>query len=254
MSAPNLSLFALEGIPLISEGDNVGAIIAQALSLPNQEPEDGDVLVLAQKIVSKAEGRAVRLDTVEPSPKARELAAEVDKDPRVVELILGESRQVIRKKPGVIIVEHLLGYILANAGIDRSNVQPEEDWVLMLPVDPDGSAEKIRKILQDHFSVHIGVIIADSVGRAWRLGTTGMALGSAGVVALDNLRGQLDLFGRKLEVSEHAVGDAVAAAAELLMGEAAEAIPAVIVRGLGAGHSEQSAAELLRPENEDLFR
>ncbi len=254
MSAANLSLFTLEGIPLISKGDNVGAIIAQALSLSNQEPEDGDVLVLAQKIVSKAEGRAVRLDTVEPSPQARKLAAEVDKDPRVVELILGESRQVIRKKPGVIIVEHLLGYILANAGIDRSNVQSEEDWVLMLPIDPDGSAEKIRKILQDHFSVHIGVIIADSVGRAWRLGTTGMALGSAGVVALDNLRGQSDLFGRELEVSEHAVGDAVAAAAELLMGEAAEAIPAVIVRGLGAGHSEQSAAELLRPENEDLFR
>lgn len=254
MSASDLSLFALEGIPLISEGDNVGEIIAQAISLSNQELEDGDVLVLAQKIVSKAEGRAVRLDTVEPSPQASKLAAEVDKDPRVIELILGESRQVIRKKPGVIIVEHLLGYVLANAGIDRSNVQSDEDWVLMLPVDPDGSAEKIRTILQDRFSIHIGVIIADSVGRAWRLGTTGMALGSAGVVALDNLRGQSDLFGRELEVSEHAVGDAVAAAAELVMGEAAEAIPAVIVRGLGAGRSEQSAAELLRPENEDLFR
>ena len=254
MSPPGLSLFALEGIPLISDGDDVGAIIAQALSLPDQKPEEGDVLVLAQKIVSKAEGRAVRLDTVEPSPQARKLAAEVDKDPRVIELILAESQQVIRKKTGVIIVEHRLGYVLANAGIDRSNVQSDENWVLLLPVDPDGSAERIRKILLDRFSIHIGVIIADSVGRAWRLGTTGMALGSAGVVALDNLRGQPDLFGRELEVSEHAVGDAVAAAAELLMGEAAEAMPAVIVRGLGAGHSEQSAAELLRPADEDLFR
>ena len=254
MSATGLSLFALEGIPLISDGDDVAAIIAQALSLPDQQLEDGDVLVLAQKVVSKAEGRAVHLDTVEPSSKARQLAEEVDKDPRVIELILGESRQVIRKKPGVIIVEHRLGYVLANAGIDRSNVQSDRDWVLLLPIDPDRSAEQIRKSLQDRFGVNIGVIIADSVGRAWRLGTTGMALGSAGVVALDNLRGQADLFGRELEVSEHAVADAVAAAAELLMGEAAEATPAVIVRGLGAGHSEQSAAELLRPLDEDLFR
>ncbi len=254
MSETGLSLFAIEGIPLISDGDDVGAIIAQALSLPDQKPQDGDVLVLAQKIVSKAEGRAVHLDTVEPSPEAHELAAEVDKDPRVIELILAESRQVIRKKPGVIIVEHRLGYVLANAGIDRSNVQSDKDWVLLLPIDPDGSAERIRQSLQNHFKIEIGVIIADSVGRAWRLGTTGMALGSAGVVALDNLRGQPDLFGRELEVSEHAVGDAVAAAAELLMGEAAEAAPAVIVRGLRAGHSEQSAAELLRPVDEDLFR
>lgn len=254
MSETGLSLFAIKGIPLISDGDDVGAIIAQALSLPDQKPQDGDVLVLAQKIVSKAEGRAVHLDTVEPSPEAHELAAEVDKDPRVIELILAESRQVIRKKPGVIIVEHRLGYVLANAGIDRSNVQSDKDWVLLLPIDPDGSAERIRQSLQNHFKIEIGVIIADSVGRAWRLGTTGMALGSAGVVALDNLRGQPDLFGRELEVSEHAVGDAVAAAAELLMGEAAEAAPAVIVRGLRAGHSEQSAAELLRPVDEDLFR
>jgi len=254
VSVTGLSLFAIEGIPLINDGDDVGAIIAQALSLPGQKPQDGDVLVLAQKIVSKAEGRAVHLDTVEPSPEAHELAAEVDKDPRVIELILAESRQVIRKKPGVIIVEHRLGYVLANAGIDRSNVQSDKDWVLLLPIDPDGSAERIRQSLQKHFRIDIGVIIADSVGRAWRLGTTGIALGSAGVVALDNLRGQPDLFGRALEVSEHAVGDAVAAAAEILMGEAAEAAPAVIVRGLGAGHSEQSAAELLRPADEDLFR
>ncbi len=254
MSATGISLFALEGIPLISNGDDLGAIIAQALASPDQKPEDGDILVLAQKIVSKAEGRAVHLDTVNPSAEARMLADEVDKDPRLMELILGESRQVIRKKPGVIIVEHRLGYVLANAGIDRSNVRSDKDWVLLLPVDPDGSAERIRQGLQNQFGINIGVIIADSVGRAWRLGTTGMALGSAGVVALDNLRGQSDLFGRELEVSEHAVGDAVAAAAELLMGEAAEAAPAVIVRGLGAGCSDQSAAELLRPADEDLFR
>ena len=254
MSATGLSLFALEGIPLISDGDDVGAILAQALSLPDQKPEDGDVLVLAQKIVSKAEGRAVHLDTVEPSPEARELAVEVDKDPRVIELILNESRRIVRKKPGVIIVEHRLGYVLANAGIDRSNVRSDDDWVLLLPLDPDGSAEKIRKSLRDRFQIDVGVIIADSVGRAWRLGTIGMALGSAGVVALDDLRGQADLFGRELEVSEHAVGDAIAAAAELVMGEAAEATPAVIVRGLRAGRSEQSAAELRRPPDEDMFR
>ena len=249
-----LSLFAIPGIPLVHRGDDLVALLLDALNAAGLSLADGDVVVVAQKLVSKAEGRTVSLKDVQPSDKAKKLAADTDKEPAIVQLILDESRKILRHRPGVLIAEHQLGFVLANAGIDRSNVSNDEDEVLLLPVAPDQSAAAIRTGLADKLGLRLGVIIADSVGRAWRMGTTGMTLGSAGVEALANLRGQQDMFGRVLEISEHAVADSIAAAAELLMGEADEATPVVVVRGLDQGHSEQDSKVLLRAEQEDMFR
>lgn len=254
MQVKNLSLFAVPGIPLINQGDDLVQIITAALTAAHLELLDGDIVVIAQKLVSKAEGRTVSLSAVEASARARQLAAETDKEPEIVQLIIDESRQILRHRPGVIIAEHHSGAVLANAGIDRSNVEPDDDRVLLLPEDSDRSAALLRSGLDTTLGLSVGVIIADSVGRAWRMGTTGMTLGCAGVEALANLRGRQDMFGRELQVSEHAVADSVAAAAELLMGEADEATPVVIVRGLAAGDSEQDARVLLRPADEDMFR
>ncbi|MDP7041877.1 MAG: coenzyme F420-0:L-glutamate ligase, partial [Gammaproteobacteria bacterium] len=216
--------------------------------------ETGDVIVIAQKLVSKAEGRVVSLQTVEPGDEAQRLAAETEKEPEVVQLILDQSRRILRHRPGVLIAEHKLGFVLANAGIDRSNVDADPDKVLLLPEDPDRSAVLLREAINSKLNVRIGIVIADSVGRAWRMGTTGMALGCAGVEALLNLRGHKDMFGRELQVSEHAVADSIASAAELLLGEADEAMPVVVVRGLDEGESTQDSTVLLRPEDEDMFR
>jgi len=254
MKMRRLELFAIPDIPLVAAGDDLGRIIGDAIAAAGQELIDGDVVVAAQKIVSKAEGRTVLLSDIEPSAEARELATATDKDPAAVQLILNESRRIVRHRPGVIIAEHKLGFILANAGIDRSNVTSSTDEVLLLPVDPDRSAHDFRAALQHRFAAEIGVVIADSVGRPWRMGTTGMTLGSAGVEALANLRGSTDMFGRLLEVSEHAVADSIASAAELLLGEADEATPVVVVRGLNEGKSQQDSTVLLRPEHEDMFR
>jgi coenzyme F420-0:L-glutamate ligase/coenzyme F420-1:gamma-L-glutamate ligase len=249
-----LELIAVPGVPQIAAGDDLAELIAAAIDASDYRLTDGDVIVIAQKIVSKAEGRTVRLQDVEPSDEARELAEAADKDPAVVQVILDESRSIVRHRPGVIIAKHKLGFVLANAGIDRSNVRGDANEVLLLPRDPNGSARELRERLGQHFGARLGVIIADSVGRAWRMGTTGMTLGCAGVEALANLRGRPDLFGRPLEVSEHAVADSIASAAELLLGEADEATPVVIVRGLDEGRSEQDSSVLLRPEQEDMFR
>ncbi len=254
MQAKHLSLFTVPGIPLINQGDDLVELISAALSSAGLELLDGDIVVIAQKLVSKSEGRKVALSSVEPSAAAIELATATDKDPRMVQLILNESRQILRYRPGVIIAEHASGCVLANAGIDRSNVEPDSDSVLLLPADADQSAADLRQGFSDKMSVTIGVIIADSVGRAWRMGTTGMAIGCAGVEALANLRGRADMFGRELQVSEHAVADSVASAAELIMGEADESTPVVIVRGLDEGRSDQDASILLRPADEDMFR
>jgi len=254
MSARQLSVIAVPGLPLVEPGDDLHELLRAALATAGLELQNGDILVVAQKIISKAEGRSVALSSVTPSPAAIELAAATDKEPQVVQLILDESRQILRHRPGVLIAEHRLGFILANAGIDRSNVDPDHDQVLLLPVDPDGSAAALREALQQSSGKRLGVIVADSVGRAWRMGTTGMALGSAGVEALTDLRGRRDLFGRELLVSEHAVADSVASAAELLMGEAGEGTPVVIVRGLDEGRSTQTAQQLLRPARDDMFR
>lgn len=254
MAISQLSLFAVPGLPLIHQGDDLVALLTGALAAADLTLADGDVVVIAQKIISKAEGRTVSLKDVQASEKAIELAAETDKEPAVVQLILDESRRILRHRPGVLIAEHHLGFVLANAGIDRSNVTEDTDDVLLLPENPDQSATELRRELSDKLGVKLGVIIADSVGRAWRMGTTGMTLGCAGVEALANLRGKADMFGRILQVSEHAIADSIASAAELLMGEGDEATPVVIVRGLRQGDSEQNSKVLLRKAHEDMFR
>jgi coenzyme F420-0:L-glutamate ligase/coenzyme F420-1:gamma-L-glutamate ligase len=215
--------------------------------------QDHDVVVLAQKIVSKSEGRLVRLADVTPSPRAIELAKTADKDPRLAELILRESNEVVRAIRGVIVVEHKLGFVMANAGIDASNVDDPEQ-VLLLPADPDGSARRLRDRFKEIAGVEVGVVINDSWGRAWRMGTVGAAIGAAGIPGLVDMRGQPDMNGRILRVTEIAWADEIAAAASLVMGQAAESRPVVIVRGLGAPARDGNAAELVRPKKIDLFR
>jgi len=251
-----VTLTALSGIKLVEPGDDLGAITVAALRDNGVVPEDGDVLVVAQKIVSKAEGRFVDIATVEPSERAIALAAEVDKDPRFVEVVLSESKRVVRHRSGLLIVEHRLGFVMANAGIDHSNVAAEDggERVLLLPVDPDGSAQALRQHLLSAFAVDIGVIISDSFGRPWRKGTVGVALGADGLPAFVDLRGRPDLFGRELLVTETGFADEIAAAAGLLMGQADEAIPMVLVRGLAWSAPDQPAAALVRPAEHDLFR
>lgn len=253
---PDLRLFALPDIPLVRGGDDLAGLLGDGLARLHYGPQAGDVLVVAQKIVSKAERRMVALADVAPSVAAIALADRVQKDPRLVELILAESRRVVRSRPGVLIVEHRLGFIMANAGIDRSNVAPpdEEPSVLLLPRDPDASAGALRARLAARFGGAPAIVISDSFGRAWRRGTTGVALGAAGLPALLDLRGTPDLFGRPMEATLVGLADEVAAAASLLMGQAAEARPAVLVRGLHWGEPPLSAATLLRPADEDLFR
>jgi len=254
MAINRLEVLTVPGIPLVKAGDDIASMLASALNQAELELLDGDVVVVAQKLVSKAEGRTRRLSEVVPSDKARELAADTDKEAAMAQLILDESHAILRYRPGVIIAEHRLGIVLANAGIDRSNVDRDRDLVLLFPENPDESAKRIKSALHALCGTNVGVVIADSVGRAWRMGTTGMAIGSAGVEALKNLRGRHDMFGRELEVSEHAVADSIASTAELLMGEADEATPVVIVRGLAEGTSAQTSRSLLRPADEDMFR
>ena len=251
-----VTLIALSGIKLVEPGDDLGAITVAALHDNGLVPKDGDVLVVAQKIVSKAEGRYVDVSTVQPSERAISLAAELDKDPRFVEVVLSESTRVVRHRPGLLIVEHRLGLVMANAGIDHSNVAAEDgaERVLLLPVDPDGSAKALRQHLLSALGVGIGVIISDSFGRPWRKGTVGVALGAAGLPAFVDLRGHPDLFGRELLVTETGFADEIAAAAGLLMGQADEAIPMALVRGLAWSAPDQPAAALVRPAEHDLFR
>jgi coenzyme F420-0:L-glutamate ligase/coenzyme F420-1:gamma-L-glutamate ligase len=249
-----VELIALTGIPMVRQGDDIDALIVGALG--SRELRGGDVIVVAQKIVSKAEGRTVDLASVTPSAEATSLAAKVGKDPRLVEVILSESTRVVRSRPNLIIVQHRLGFVMANAGIDHSNVAPADgvQRVLLLPRDPDAAAEALRQRLQRHYGVPVGVIISDSFGRAWRRGTCGIAIGAAGLPSLIDLRGQPDLFGRTLEVSIIGFADEIAAAASLLQGQAAEAQPVVLVRGLTWKAPDTPAAHLVRPEEEDLFR
>lgn len=251
---PALNFLPVPGIPLVKPGNDLGRLLTRALRQAGLQPASGDVVAVAQKIVSKAEGRLVALAGVEPSPEARALATDAHKDPRVMELLLRESRDIVRVSPGVVITEHRTGTILANAGIDRSNVAGNDEYALLLPEDPDASAARLRDWLQQEFGVPLGVIITDSIGRPWRLGTTGTAIGCAGVDALKDLRGRPDLFGRPLQVSEVAIADSLAAAAVLVMGEGAEGVPVVLIRGAGAGESTQTARAVLRPRQEDLFR
>jgi coenzyme F420-0:L-glutamate ligase/coenzyme F420-1:gamma-L-glutamate ligase len=251
-----IELLAVPGIPRIAKGDDLVALIGEGLARGGIVPRGGDVFVLAQKIVSKAEGRMVDLATVKPSAAAIELAGKVQKDPRLVELILSESVRVVRARPGVLIVEHRLGLVMANAGVDQSNVGSPGGprGALLLPVDPDGSAAMLRKGLSQRFGVPIAVIISDSFGRAWRRGTCGVAIGAAGLPSLMDLRGSPDLYGRELQVSVTGHADEIAAAASLVMGQGAEGQPVVIVRGLTWRGLDNAASELVRPAAEDMFR
>ena len=252
-----LSIKSVPGLPEVQPGDDLAALIAEAMRQARLKLRAGDVLVIAQKVVSKAEGRIVELATVEPRPEAVRLAGEVDKDPRLIELILRESTEVLRTVPGVIVVEHNLGLVMANAGIDQSNLRPGDDhgYALLLPEDPDASAAAIRDALAAESGIDdLAVVVNDSVGRAWRLGTVGLAIGVAGMTALWDLRGERDLFRRELLVSESGIADQVASAAQIVQGEGAEGTPVVRVRGLRELGPPQTARALLRPRNQDLFR
>jgi coenzyme F420-0:L-glutamate ligase/coenzyme F420-1:gamma-L-glutamate ligase len=253
-----LTLTPLKNIPLIRQGDNQADIVVNALKDNKISLENDDILVFAQKIVSKAEGRALNLAEIIPSHRAIDIARQIDKDARVVELILRESREVLRTRPGTIIVEHRLGFICANAGIDHSNVaaagDSAEEWVLLLPVEPDRSAEKFRDEIRSLTGKRAGILIIDSHGRAWRNGTVGTAIGLSGLPGLQDLRGDRDLFGRELLITQVGVADELAAAASLVMGQAAEGTPAIHVRGFPYQLREGSLKELIRPKEQDLFR
>jgi coenzyme F420-0:L-glutamate ligase / coenzyme F420-1:gamma-L-glutamate ligase len=252
----SLEVITLTGLPLIKAGDDLVELIASGLKRSRVNPRAQDVLVVAQKIVSKAEGRMADLATIKPSAQAIALAADVGKDPRLVEIILSESVRVVRARRGVLIVEHRLGFIMANAGVDQSNVAPEDGsaHVLLLPENPDRSAETLRRGLASLTGIDLAVVINDSFGRPWRQGTAGAAIGVAGLPALIDLRGRSDLFGRKLEVSVIGFADEIAAAASLVMGQADEATPVVLIRGLRWSAPESTAANIVRSPNEDLFR
>ncbi len=251
-----LTLVALPGFPLVQPGDDLVSLIADAVERADEALVDGDILVLAQKIVSKAEDRYRELKDVEPSQEALELALKVDKDPRLVELILGESNEVVRYRPGVLVVEHRSGVVLANAGIDQSNIEQADgaERVLLLPYDCDASAEALRTEFRSRLGVDVVIVINDSLGRAWRNGTEGTALGVAGLPALMDLRGESDLFGRELQVTEVGFADEISAAASLLMGQTDGGVPVVLVRGLVVEGEARNAASLIRPKETDLFR
>jgi coenzyme F420-0:L-glutamate ligase/coenzyme F420-1:gamma-L-glutamate ligase len=251
-----LNVTPLEGIPRVRAGDDLAALLIAALERSHLRPQPRDILVVTQKIVSKAEGRTLDLATVEPSSLAREVAGITGKDVYLVEAILSQSAEVLRAAPGVLIVATAHGVVLANAGIDQSNLEPGDRGrrVLLLPENPDASAARLKQRLDAHFGGDIGTVIADSAGRAWRLGTVGLAIGAAGVPSLLDRRGEKDLSGRPLEVTEVGFADAVAAAAALAMGEAAESRPAALVRGLAWTAAPRPAADLVRPKAQDLFR
>jgi len=257
MAAPaELTLRALDGVPMVKAGDDLAGIILDALSTSGLVLQAGDVVVLAQKIVSKAEGRLIELRGIEPSPEAVEIATRSDKDPRVVQLILDESDEVLRVRPGAIIVVHRLGFVAANAGIDQSNIGngDDDDRVLLLPLDPDGTCDRLRGELKARTGIDVAVVIIDSIGRAWRNGTVGTAIGVSGMAGLLDLRTKPDLFGRPLKTSELGLADELASAASLVMGQSSEGRPIVLARGVPYARRDGNAHELIRPKEIDLFR
>lgn len=256
MPAPTVTLIAIPDVPLIEPGDDLPRILIDALGKAHITLGERDVVVIAQKIVSKAENRYLELSTVEPSPQALELAGRLQKDPRHVEAILRESREVVRERTGLLITEHRLGYVMANAGIDQSNVSQIDgsNRVLLLPKDPDGFCRTLKQKFDEAFNTEVAVVMNDSFGRPLRNGSVGVALGAAGLPSLVNLIGTKDLFGRTLEVTEVAFADEIASAASLLMGQAGERLPVVVVRGLSWSQPEGRATDLIRPKQRDLFR
>lgn len=255
-AAAELRLIALPGFAQVASGDDLAALTAQVLARGGLDLHAGDVLVFAQKIISKAEGRRIDLADVSPGAKALELAGKVHKDPRLVELILRESRRIVRFAKDVLIVEHRLGLIMANAGIDQSNVADPAggEFALLLPEDPDASAARLRERLHTLTGCEAGIIISDSFGRPWRVGTVGVAIGCSGFPATLDLRGQKDLFGRPLRVTVVGHADEIASAASVLMGQGSEGRPVILVRGLATRAPAKPAAALMRPRQQDLFR
>jgi coenzyme F420-0:L-glutamate ligase/coenzyme F420-1:gamma-L-glutamate ligase len=253
---PALSVWPIRGLPRVKPGDDLARLLIDAINAEGLVPTSGDIVVVAQKIVSKSEGAIVDLARIEPSSRARELAAITGKSPALMELVLTESHEILRAKRNVVVVEHRLGLVMANAGIDQSNVEADgmTEPALLLPKDPDKSAAGLKSRLDAHYEHALGVVVSDSVGRAWRLGTTGLAIGAAGLPSLVDQRGETDMNGRVLMVTETAFADAVAAAAVLVMGEAAEGTPAALVRTAMRKAPEKPARALVRPRNEDMFR
>ncbi|MBI2322846.1 MAG: coenzyme F420-0:L-glutamate ligase [Chloroflexi bacterium] len=254
-----VELLGLTDLPLVRPGDDLAALIAAALDRQGLALAAHDLVVVAQKVVSKAEGRLVRLSSVTPSPTAERLAAQVEKDPRLVELILRESKSVLRVRPGLVIVEHRLGFVCANAGIDRSNIQQEgsdahDETVALLPLDPDASAAALRRALEARDGVPLAVLIIDSHGRAFREGIVGVAIGCSGVAPVIDKRGDPDLLGYRLQVTEIGHADEIASAASLLMGQADEGVPVVVMRGLRYARGEEPARRIARLPARDLFR
>lgn len=255
MLPPNsLTAVALPGIPIIQDGDDLAEIIRAALARAQLTLLPADVLVIASKIVSRAQGRMVDLRSVQAGPRAQALAAETGKDPRIVELVLSESRQVSRRAKGVLVVQHRLGFVSANAGIDQSNVDGSEDRVLLLPLDPDATAHELHRAFLEREGVHVGIVISDTHGRPFRLGNVGVAIGVAGMPALLDLRGHHDLFGRELRISTQGYADLVASAAHLLCGEGDEGRPVVHLRGLQFPQVDGRAVDLVRSPEQDLYR
>jgi coenzyme F420-0:L-glutamate ligase / coenzyme F420-1:gamma-L-glutamate ligase len=252
---PPLSIYPLAGIGEIHAGDDLASVIGDALRKLGAGLEVGDILVVTSKIVSKAEGRQVDLAAIRPGARAVELAEVTRKDPRLVELVLSESTAVVRAVPHVLITRHRLGLVMANGGIDQSNTGvPDTGRALLLPEDPDRSAEKLRDGIARIFGVMPGVILSDSFGRPWRMGVVNVGIGASGLPALIDRRGEQDRDGRTLEVTQIAVADLIASAAGLVMGEGAEGVPAALIRGYGGAMADSPASTLVRPEDQDLFR
>lgn len=249
-----LTAWVASGFPDVRPVTDLPGVILEMFRFNDVAPEDGDVLVVAQKVVSKAEGSVVNLETVAPGPAAMELAAQSGKDPRLAQVIMNESRAILRVRPGLIVAEHRRGFICANAGVDHSNVGLGEHWVSVLPKDPDASAEAIRRAVETAFNVRVGVIISDTHGRPFREGAVGVAIGIAGLEPLYSYIGVEDLYGYVLQTSVEAIADELAAAASLMQGQAAEGTPLVLIRGARFETGTGGAGRLLRPAEKDMFR
>lgn len=252
LTSVSLTITTLPGIPLVQPGDNLVQLILDGLAAAHLTLQADDILVVTSKIVSKAEDRIVRLDTVKPGQEARRVAEETGKDPRMVELVLRESTAISRQAHNVLVTQHRLGFVSANAGIDQSNI--DNDRVLLLPENPDATAQMIHQRLHKATGVHVGIVISDSHGRPFRLGNVGVAIGVAGMPALLDLRGQPDLFGRELQASIQGYADMIAAAAQLVSGDGAEGRPVALLRGLQFPGQDGSASDLQRPADQDLYR
>jgi coenzyme F420-0:L-glutamate ligase/coenzyme F420-1:gamma-L-glutamate ligase len=251
---PSFSAYAIPDIPLIQAGDDILSIALEKIAQTDLSLQDGDVLVISSKILSKSEGRRIALDSVCPSDEAKQLAEETGKDPRIVELILQDSVMVSRKRRGVLVTAHRLGFVSANSGIDQSNLLDGDNHVLVLPADPDQTAEEFRDIIYQRLGVDVGIVVSDTHGRPFRVGNIGVAIGVAGLPAVKDLRGRKDLYGRTLEISQQAYADLVASAAHLLCGEADEGYPVILLRGVDIAPPHGKARDMNRLPENDLYR